>query len=199
MATANAAGGKRHDPPKAVTVWRFEAHTERMSASDLKYVVLRYFNVAGADPTSYRTVHACRHPPDQGRRTDRAWRPGSHGDLWYGLSNPGRHLHSRLHSRRRSRWRPYRGIGLLAGWRRERADELRVRPRYSVREVVDAVKRALASTSRLRCSSAGQAIRSPSLRMLGQFGAYCHGRLPMMISRSLLAMHCRGRDTARKH
>ena len=42
-----------------------------------RYVALRYFNVAGADPQGpHRPVDAARHPPDQGRLRDGAGKRG---------------------------------------------------------------------------------------------------------------------------
>ena len=73
------------------------------SAHGLRHVILRYFNVAGADPHG-RTGQSTqgRHPSHQGRGRDRA-RPAAKMDV-FGTDYPTarRHLHPRLHPCQRS-------------------------------------------------------------------------------------------------
>ena len=68
------------------------------SAHGMNYVVLRYFNVAGADPLV--THRACHHrrdasSQDRGRGGDRPARQGRR--VRHRLSDAGRKLHPRLH------------------------------------------------------------------------------------------------------
>ena len=100
------------------------------SAHGMNYVVLRYFNVAGADP--YRPLRP-RHrrrdasAQDRGRSRHRAARQDRR--VRHRLSDAGRKLHPRLHPCQRSRAGPSRRAVLFA--RRQRLDhaELRLRPR----------------------------------------------------------------------
>ena len=100
------------------------------AAHDLTHVALRYFNVAGADPqmrTGLSTpgaTHLIKVAVEAalGRRAaDRRLR--------HRLSDPGRHLHPRLHPCQRSRARPCLRSGLSARRRRQRHAQLRLRPR----------------------------------------------------------------------
>ena len=100
------------------------------NAHGLSHVILRYFNVAGADPKGpNRTINERRHPLDQGRGRDRARVAAEAGCFRHRLSDTGRHLHPRLHSRQRS------GAGALrcatpSAFRRAIADaQLRLRSR----------------------------------------------------------------------
>ena len=72
------------------------------AAHGLQHVILRYFNVAGADPrAAHRTIDPRRHPPDQGRGRDRARHPAENRRVRHRLSDPRRYLHPRLHPRDR--------------------------------------------------------------------------------------------------
>ena len=104
-------------------------------AHDLRFVILRYFNVAGADP-KMRTGQATsgRDPPDQGglRNCDR--KAPKVERFWHRLSDAGWHLHSRLHSRQRSGAGPFCGPWLYAQRRSQYDFQLRVWPgRFRVR------------------------------------------------------------------
>ncbi len=69
------------------------------AAYDLDYVILRYFNVAGADPAhAHRTIDRRRDPPDQSRGRDRAGSAPNARRVWHRLRYAGRHLRPRLHS-----------------------------------------------------------------------------------------------------
>ena len=73
-------------------------------AYDFRYVALRYFNVAGADPQgAARPVDAERDASHQARRADRARAASEHGDFRRGLPDPRRHLRARLHPGQRPR------------------------------------------------------------------------------------------------
>src|SRR6516165_9249500 len=61
---------------------------------DLRYVTLRYFNVAGADRRSLRSIHHQDHAAGADRRPGRARHPAIHRDLRRRLSHCGRHLHT---------------------------------------------------------------------------------------------------------
>ena len=70
------------------------------AAHGLAHVILRYFNVAGADPAAaHRPVDQGRDASDQGRGRDRARPAAEDGGLRHRLSDAGRHLHPRLHPR----------------------------------------------------------------------------------------------------
>ena len=100
------------------------------TAHGLRFVVLRYFNVAGADPklrtgqSTPAATHlikvACEAALGK-RRQDRRLR--------HRLSDAGRHLHPRLHPCQRSRARAFGGARLSAPRRRQRDLQLRLRPR----------------------------------------------------------------------
>ena len=99
-------------------------------ASDLRYVALRYFNVAGADPlgrsgqSTARATHLIKVACETA-----VGRAALSRSIWHGLSHAGWHLHPRLYSRDRSRARPSRCPPLSARGRRERGAELRLRQR----------------------------------------------------------------------
>ena len=100
------------------------------TAHGMNYVVLRYFNVAGADPHSaHRTCHRGRHAPaeDRGRGRDRPARQDRR--LWHRLSDAGRKLHARFHPCQRSRPGASRGTVLSAKRRPIDHAELRLWPR----------------------------------------------------------------------
>ena len=69
-------------------------------AYGMRFVILRYFNVAGADPRM-RTGQATpgRHAFDKGRLRDRNRQTSEIGGVRYGLSYARWHLYPRLHSR----------------------------------------------------------------------------------------------------
>ena len=116
---------------KLMVEWMLE---DAARAHDFRYVALRYFNVAGADP---KGGSASR------RRTPRisssaACRPRWHAtvpsppmdiDLRRGLPDPRRHLRARLHPGHRSHRRASRRARLSARRRREPGLQLRLRPR----------------------------------------------------------------------
>ena len=80
---------------KLMVEWMLEDSSQ---AYDLRYVALRYFNVAGADPKgTARPVDAERDPSDQARRADRARAISRHGHIRRGLPDPRRHLRAGLH------------------------------------------------------------------------------------------------------
>ena len=101
------------------------------AAHGLRHVILRYFNVAGADPLRpHRSVHQGGDPSHQGRgrggaRTAREGRRVRHR-----LSDAGRYLHPGLYSRVRSRRRAFRRARLPARRRRLDHAQLRLRPRF---------------------------------------------------------------------
>ena len=101
------------------------------AAHGLRHVILRYFNVAGADPLRPdRSVHQGGDPSHQGRgrggaRTAREGRRVRHR-----LSDAGRYLHPGLYSRVRSRRRASRRARLPARRRRLDHAQLRLRPRF---------------------------------------------------------------------
>ena len=114
------------------------------AAHGLRYAILRYFNVAGADPQ-----HA--HRPDR--------RPGAThlikvavqtalglraeaGRVWHRLSDAGRHLHPRLHPCQRSgRARIRSRSRICARGGRSVTFNCGYGHGYSVLEVIEAVKR----------------------------------------------------------
>ena len=116
----------------------------------------------------HRPVDRGRHAPDQGRCRDRARAAAQNRRLRHRLSDAGRHLHPRLHPCQRSRARAFRRARLSAPRRRHRHVQLRLWPRRSVLEVIDAVKRASGRDFRSRSRRVGRAIRrrsSPSARI----------------------------------
>ena len=65
------------------------------AAHGLKYVALRYFNVAGADPQARIGQRTPRSDPsDQDRLPDRPWSASAGSHLRHGLPHAGRHRHS---------------------------------------------------------------------------------------------------------
>ena len=85
------------------------------SAHGMNYVVLRYFNVAGADPQArigLATVGATHLLEDRRRGRDRAARQDRR--VRHRLSDAGRKLHPRFHPCQRSRAGASRGAGLSA-------------------------------------------------------------------------------------
>ncbi len=100
------------------------------SAHGMNYVVLRYFNVAGADPQGRcRPRHRRRDASaqDRGRSRHRAARQDRR--VRHRLSDAGRQLHPRLHPCQRSRAGPSRRAVLSARRRKLDHAELRLRPR----------------------------------------------------------------------
>src|SRR5262249_40473285 len=100
------------------------------SAHGLRYVILRYFNVAGRPARPHRPVDQKRHPPRQVLGRNRARPAAKSGCLRHRLPDSGRHLHPRLHSRVRSRARALRCVGVSARRWRLRHAQLRLRPRF---------------------------------------------------------------------
>ncbi len=80
-------------------------------------------------------------------------------------TDPRRHLHSRLHPCLRSRERPHQGAGLSAGGVTLNCG---YGHGYSVREIVEAVRRVSAALLRQHSDRGGPAIRPPSLPIAGQ-------------------------------
>ncbi len=104
--------------------------TDVAAAYDLRYVTLRYFNVAGADPklrTGQSTVGAT-HLIKVAVETALGKRPDIEV---YGTDydTTGRHLHSRLYPCHRPRRRAYGSAGASAPRRRKRNVQLRLRTR----------------------------------------------------------------------
>jgi UDP-glucose 4-epimerase len=98
------------------------------SAHGLRYVILRYFNVAGADPLGRIGQSEQKgYPPRQGLGRSRARPAAKSGCLRHRLPDTGRHLHPRLYSRVRSRARAFRCAGVSARRRRLRHAQLRLR------------------------------------------------------------------------
>ncbi len=99
-------------------------------AHGLNFVMLRYFNVAGADP-KLRTGQStpARHASDQGRLRNRARTPPQARSLRHGLSDARRDLRARLHPRQRSCARASGGAFASAPRRLERHIQLRLWPR----------------------------------------------------------------------
>ena len=100
------------------------------AVNPLRYVALRYFNVAGSDPggrigqstpkATLLTKVACEVVV--GKRPHVV-------DLRHRLPDPRRHRRARLHPRRGPGRRPSEGARLLAPRRRIHDIELRLRPR----------------------------------------------------------------------
>ena len=100
------------------------------AAHGMNYVVLRYFNVAGADPLgAHRACHRRRDASaeDRGRGRHRPARQDRR--VRHRLSDAGRQLHPRLHPCQRPRAGPSRGAVLSARRRQLDDAELRLRPR----------------------------------------------------------------------
>ncbi len=100
------------------------------AAHDFRYVALRYFNVAGADPRGRtgQSTKGATHLIKVGGG-DRARQARGDHRLRHRLPDAGWHLHSRLHPRRRPRRCARRGPGLPARWRRQPRRQLRLRSR----------------------------------------------------------------------
>jgi hypothetical protein len=100
------------------------------AAHGLRHVILRYFNVAGADPLG-RTGQSTRggDPSHQGRGRGRARTAREGRRVRHRLSDAGRYLRPRLYSRVRSRGRAFRRARLPARRRRLDHAQLRLRPR----------------------------------------------------------------------
>ena len=82
---------------------RDDAARHGEGASDLRYVALRYFNVAGADPLGpERPIDRARHASHQGRVRGGARRAALSRSVRHRLSDAGRHLHPRLYPCERS-------------------------------------------------------------------------------------------------
>ena len=112
---------------KLMTEWMLR---DVAAVNPLRYVALRYFNVAGSDPegrigqatpkATLLTKVACEVVV--GKQTLRV-------DLRHRLPDAGRHRRSRLHPRRGPRGRAFEGPRLLAPRRRIHDIELRLRAR----------------------------------------------------------------------
>ena len=104
--------GRSHGADVAVRL--LQAHdrdhaARRGAAHGLRHVILRYFNVAGADPLGRdRSVHQGGDPSHQGRGRGGARTAPEGGRVRHRLSDAGRHLHPRLYPRLRSRRRAFR-------------------------------------------------------------------------------------------
>ena len=111
-------------------------------AHDLVHVVLRYFNVAGADPRGRTGQSSPKgYAPDQGCGRERRWDARKARRLWHRLSDPRWHLHSRLRPCQRSDPRAC-GRAAPLTFRRRLADaQLRLRSRLLGLEVIETVKR----------------------------------------------------------
>ena len=99
-------------------------------AHGLRFVALRYFNVAGADPKlrTGQATPAATHLIKVACETAIGKRPKMRC-IRDRLSHAGRHLHPRLHSCQRSCQGAFGGACLFAQRRRERDVQLRIRPR----------------------------------------------------------------------
>ena len=143
---------------KLMTEWML---ADVAAAHQLKYGVLRYFNVAGADPRALGAIDAARHPPHQGGGADGA-----------GPARQDGHFRHRLRDadgtcvRDYIRHRPDRGACAAArasAGRRRQRDAQRLWRGYSVR-VIDTVKPCRASISASTRARAGRATRPRSPR-----------------------------------
>ena len=148
---------------KLMTEWML---ADVAAAHPIKYGVLRYFNVAGADPAgSQRPVDAARHAPHQGRGADGARAARKDGHLRHRLSDARRHLRARLHPRHR----PDRGAQAAARpsarGRRQHDAQLRLWPGlFGARRWSTRSRRCRASISASTRARAGPAIRPRSRR-----------------------------------
>ena len=111
------------------------------AAHGMRYVVLRYFNVAGADPAwAHRPIDGERHPSHQGRVADGARHAPAHGGVRHRLSDAGRHLHPRLYPCER----PDRGACAGARPSRQGGESLVMNcgygHGYTVSEVIETVR-----------------------------------------------------------
>ena len=83
------------------------------NAYGLKWVALRYFNAAGADPDGeLGESHDPEVAPDSLDHPGRARAAAPRRDLRHGLPYPRRHCHPRLHSRHGFGRRPRAGAGI---------------------------------------------------------------------------------------
>ena len=115
---------------------------DTVKAHDLAAVVLRYFNVAGADPTGApRPIDAQRDASHQDRRPGGARPSQRHGRVRDRLCDARRVLHPRLYPGHRSGRGAHAGAGLPPGRRRS---SLTCNCGYgrglSVLEIIDVVK-----------------------------------------------------------
>ena len=112
---------------KLMVEWMLE---DAARAYDFRYVALRYFNVAGADPQGRlgQSTPKATHLIKRGVQTALG-HVSEHGDLRPGLPDPGRHLRARLYPGHRPDRRAYGGASPSARRRRERRLQLRLRPR----------------------------------------------------------------------
>ena len=100
------------------------------SAHGMNYVVLRYFNVAGADPLgAHRACDRGRHASFENRRRGRDRTARQDRGVRHRLSDAGRKLHPGFHPCQRSGPGASRGAVLSARWRRFGDAELRLWPR----------------------------------------------------------------------
>ena len=100
------------------------------AATALRYVVLRYFNVAGSRPRrAHRAVDAQRDAAHQGGVRSRGRQASARLDFRHRLSDAGRHRRARLHPRRGSRRAPPERARLPARRRCVADAQLRLRPR----------------------------------------------------------------------
>ena len=112
---------------KLMTEWML---ADAARAHDLRYFVLRYFNVAGADPQGPDgPVHTRGHPSHQGGGPGGPRAAAASRRLRHRLPDARRHLHPRLRAGERSRPRAPGGPQASARGRRQHDDELRLRPR----------------------------------------------------------------------
>jgi UDP-glucose 4-epimerase len=139
-----ACGGE-DDPRADVAIRLLKLMTEIMLrdaglAHGLRHVILRYFNVAGADPHGRTGQSPRAHPPHQGGGRDRA-RPRPRWTCSAPTTRRRRHLHPRLHPQCRSGARAFR-CARLSAWRGASATlNCGYGRGFSVLEVIDTVKR----------------------------------------------------------
>ena len=146
---------------KLMVEWMLE---DASRAYDFRYVALRYFNVAGADPKG----RLGQSTPNATHLIKRAVQTalGVHredGDLRPGLSDPRRHLRARLYPGHRPHRRASRRAGLSARGRRQRRLQLRLRTRgRRSRRWLTWSNGCRASIFRSSCPDGAPAIRPPS-------------------------------------
>ena len=112
---------------KLMVEWMLE---DASRAYDFRYVALRYFNVAGADPKGRlgQSTPNATHLIKRGVQTALGIHP-KHRDLRRGLSDARRHLRARLYPGHRPYRRAFERARLSARRRREPRLQLRLRAR----------------------------------------------------------------------
>ncbi len=126
---ARTSSSRTHSPYGSSKLMTEIMLRDTANAHDIRYMALRYFNVAGADPQgrSGQSTRAATHLIKVAAQTALGERPPR--GFWQRLSDPGWDVHTRLHPRQGLGECASCGACLSSRRRQERRPELRLWPR----------------------------------------------------------------------